>query len=1018
MLKDVESKKTIQDINFLNFLELIFHGIIKYCHRFGILNLYKSLENKQEPRFETIEWSSYPQLMDFIFPQFPLEDGMLTDYQLFGFDFLLKSGSYSDIFKRKIGDLILMNQIGPGFGVGSGSGSGSGEIPGAGVGLGFGESEQISGAGGGTEQISGAGDETEQISGVGDGAVSDTKDESESSLDQPLIMEKLPIQIENEEDDDFPLTVEIPGITPEQEIVDNLDLYSLSEHDFSSNVIAFSEELTSLLLPKHVEAAMKYLQGCNIKMLFIINSRIETVKELLNRLNLMNIGINGIERELLMKDAISNVLLGLLKKLQSYLEKCRSLNKYKVAWIHIAELKGKKNLILNSLHPSFINSSVFPFYCDHINLRDISEFMKNSRLKLKNLRQRLNKMINYKEKSSLKKEISILKVSIRRNKTLLEICEKFIDLKHKNNGLYNKVLNVLNNFESNMKLTKNDIYKFHNKIGSQLVKGTIDEEEDLNGLYRIYLSLVEDLNRLNIDEIKFLAKEEGLSTVNYLEKMIDNLKKEQKKGFRKERKEEYIPLKPIKTEGKNMYLMNILTSDPEILDSYSLYCSFVKQPLNLDELIVISDYDKTKLMILLAQLSQNSSKDNRSNIIEGATGYDPVFELGGYYPGLIEDEIPNIEYEYLLRDKEVTKKYLNYISLASDHNSPLELMDFIKIPGNREKDNLMKTLDIAINLAIKEKDSDKLQKQKKPIERSPVSPPKQSTRKSPMKQPLSPNWPILFPLTPQTSTGGKITDLVVRPKEPKGLPLLPSIPTGQISKPKLVTQNQVNIAENLKSDFEIFNKYLDYSSVTRSPLGLEDLIIFSNNHRNELIKILDKAISEGNKSTENSEYSRSSPRTPFTPGIPVPVPLPAPAPAPASVPVPWKPLKPSAAPSIGTKTQLRFSGGRLDQSSVDQSKVSLATLEKHAALVQSGYKADSLSKLQFLLKVSKTDLNHLKALERFVKGPIARCSTNRSSCNNCFVCNSRKSIDKDINNMEKVITALQALIEYCIKNMK
>ncbi|OII70915.1 uncharacterized protein cubi_03293 [Cryptosporidium ubiquitum] len=953
MMKDAQSGSSSMnsDINFFKSLNIVYHGIVKYCHRFGILNLYKSLENKQEPRFETVEWSSYPQLMDFIFPQFPLEDRMMTDYQLFGFDFLLKSGSYSYFFDISTGKMTLLDDFG--------GGSEPGEE---------GKSKLIS--------------------------------------DQPLITEEVPIQIENEEDDDFLLTVEIPGTTPEQEIVDNLDLYSLLEHDFSSNVIAFSEELTSLLLPKHVEAAIQYLQGCNIKMLFIINSRIETVKELLNRLNLLSTGINGIEGDLLMKDAISNVLSNLLKKLQSYLEKCRNINKYKVPWIHIAGLKGEKATILQSLHPSFVDSSIIPFYCDNVDLKDVLEFIKNDKLKIKSLKEGLNKMKNHnKNKSRLKKELLILKASTRRNTLLFEICDDFNNLKYSDTGLYYKVLSVLSDFESNMKVRESNIKEFYSKMGlpfksesaiDQLKNTEMDDEEELNTLYGIYLSLANGANPLTMEEIESLANANKFSKIDYLKEIIQSL----------ERKEEEndVNKKTQESDEENIDLVNILTSDEEILSSYSLYSSIAQNPLNLIEIVEISDYDKTKVLSLLAKLNQDLLGENQSNISEkpgGGDGPGGAGEEEGAVGGV------GIENEHLLKDEEILNKYLLYRSLVLDKNTPLELYDLIAIPGNDKKENLMQTLDEAIAMMNKDdKGSEKSLLPKKLTEPSPLPPQEESATGRPKK----PSYPLASSiLSPSGTTGGADgrRDPGARPKQ-----LLPK-PT---LKTNVVTQQELRLDENLLNDLEVYTKYLDYSAVAQNPLNLEDLVLASNNNKIELIKMLKEAISQANIPPMFPTSPLPPAPVPPTPLPPTPVPAPLP-PAPVPKPLPPAPSQPMS-PSVGPKIQLKFTNGKLDQNSVDQSKLSLSTIQKFSKLVQVGCTIESLNELQFLLNVSRADLAHLKALEKFVKGPAARCSTNRSSCNNCFVCNSRKSIDKDITNMEKVIAALQALVGYCIQNMK
>ncbi|TRY49757.1 Uncharacterized protein CTYZ_00000072 [Cryptosporidium tyzzeri] len=160
------------------------------------------------------------------------------------------------------------------------------------------------------------------------------------------------------------------------------------------------------------------------------------------------------------------------------------------------------------------------------------------------------------------------------------------------------------------------------------------------------------------------------------------------------------------------------------------------------------------------------------------------------------------------------------------------------------------------------------------------------------------------------------------------------------------------------------------------------------------------------------------------PSYPQPKPqIPPPYQKPPSYPQPKPQISTS---SGGQQVQLRFnSNGTLDTKNLDVSKISIKTIEKYSLSIKDGCKREVLELMKLLLKASEADLTNLKSLDKFVRGSRKCLVTNQKvssisggMCNNCFICKSSQVNQKNISNMEKVVAALVALVNYCTQNLR
>ncbi|KAJ1611953.1 hypothetical protein OJ252_1402 [Cryptosporidium canis] len=913
--------------HYIPLLMHVYRGIVKYCFRFGILVLYKSIQSREEPRFKTSDWESHKSLVDLVFPSFPLSGGFMTNYQLFGFDFLQGAGDYSVLFDLKTGMLLSRESI---------------------AGDPFSDLEWLVTAG-----------------------------------------------EERREEPEYPMDLESIG-EAEKDIVEHMKMGWLLQYDLAAHLESLSGEMSELLLPRVAKSALSYIQGCESRLLEMLNRRISTLRELQKRL-----GKDRARRKNAVgADILSNLLTSLMDEVRSYLARCRDLNKYRSPWLNISELKGKRSLMQELTYPLFANSERIPMICAEIDLEDAELFIGRLRLRLGRLDG----------EGKAKKERSAVKAAIRRNSQLLDICREILKLRTENSEFYHQILETLVNLEFYLKVSKEDVDRFTENMRNYFKKAQMeskgedgDEDEEINTLYGLYLSLAGDFP-LSLEDFSSLAAAEGVGLSEYLQRSISMLSTN-------------LPTKEEKGTDTGTDMMETLMKDKEVNDVFSLYISLYSNAYSLKDLIIFSDFDRSVLLELIDQLIQNyetesdvstdsesgSSKEEKEEEKKKKTGdkakaskeeekEEEKKKTGDKAKAKAEaskeeekeeeekkkkktgdkakakaeaskeegaDVDVLLKYGHLLNDFDIIEKYLIYVQAVLPPNTPLDLIDFIMIPGNDNKKSLLLALGDAIKqsnpslLDIQSLELEEERRREKEVkdteiagESKPTSPEKKKKKKE------------------------KKDDSQSKPKSPKS-PKPPRF--SMFTKPKSKGESPTDFID----DTEMVSLYLQYSKIVDSPLDLQDLIFSMDEDKDKLIGFLKDIVSS----------KKSSPKK-------------------------QQPHKDSI--SINSRGDLTIN--------VDKKHTSVKFINDYVSILKNGCPSELLDRLKTLYDVSLAEMTHMSTLHKFLKS--TKCLNNRAPtsggsrqtdkpCNDCFVCKSNARIGTNQANLQKIILAIKALIEFC-----
>ncbi|KAJ1608572.1 hypothetical protein OJ253_1909 [Cryptosporidium canis] len=865
----------------------LYRGLVKYCFRFGILVFYRSIESREEPRFKISDWESHKSLVDLVFPSFPLSGGFMTNYQLFGFDFLQGAGDYSMLFDLKTGMLLSRESIG---------------------GDPFSDLEWLVTAG-----------------------------------------------EERRKETEYPMDVEVIG-EAEKDIIEHLKMGWLLQYDLVAHLESLSGEMSDLLFPRVVKSALSYIQGCDLRLLEMLNRRISTLKELQRRL-----GKDKARRKNTAGGGIlSNLLASLMDEVKSCLARCRDLNKYRSPWLNISELKGERSLIQELTYPLFANSERIPMICAEINLEDAEQFVRMLKLRLGRLDG----------EGKTKKERSAVKAAIRRNSQLVEICKEILKLRAENSEFYHKILETLVNLEFYLKVGKEDVDRFTENMSNYFKKAQMeskgedgDEDEEVNTLYGLYLSLAGD-SPLSLDDFSSLAAAEGVGLSEYLQRSISMLSSN-------------LPTKEEKDTDTGTDLMETLMKDKEVNDAFSIYNSLYSNAYSLTDLIIFSDFDKFVLLELINKLIQNfeTESDTSADSEKELNKEKEEEEKAGAQAKASKEEGAEVnvllKYGHLLNDFDIIEKYLIYLQTVIPPNNPLDLIDFIMIPGNDNKKSLLLTLGEAIkqsNPSLLDIQSLKLEEEKRKEkeikdteaagESKPKSPEKKERKKEDEKK---------------EKEKEKKDDSQSKPKSPKS-PKLPkfSILTKPTSKGKSPL--------DLMDDTEVVSLYHQYSKIEGSPLDLQDLVFSMDADKDKLIEFLKDVVSSKKFSPKKQQPQNDS-------------------------------------ISINSRGNLTIN--------VDKKLISVKLINAYTSRLKNGCPAELLNRLKTLYDVSLAETTHISTLYQFLKS--TKCLNNRAPtsgdsrlikkpCNDCFVCKSNARIGTNQASLQKIVLAIKTLIEFCQKH--
>ncbi|KAK9170747.1 Uncharacterized protein cmbei_800695 [Cryptosporidium meleagridis] len=600
--KGLRNEELIEAKNISSILSL-YLSIVKFCFKFGIFYILKSQLNKKQEIIATgvVGWEFHPTLMEFEFPSFPLEDGFLSNFELFGFDNLVSSGDYLQLFNLENGELILRPEINIGMYV-----TNSVEENGRFGFRGFG-AEAETGAETGAEAGTEAGTGTETKAETVTGAETEAKAKAETGTETKAADEAKKAE--------FPILTVMPELGPEQHVLDKLDLEALMNYNLINYLEIFIKELSNLLLPEISEKAFKFLTGCDVNLLYLINTRISTIQHLLIKLSKFN-GNNKNDYNSVSLELLFEALKNLVLKLKSYLMRCQELNKLKYPWLHNPNLKNFKENIRRLLFSFFQHDENVPKDCFLINLQHVKEFISIQKLKIERLedmvektklfiQNRDGKNANFKNSSTifhLELEKEIVHSAILRNEQLKAICEEFLNYFQLNSNITINILDVLENLFSSLIISDLQISQFNSRISQVFSLGisgaspgagggggaspgpnigpsaspgpTNNESSGFND--RPSITLLSDIYREGNEELQSPT----------------------------------IQSKPINDNSSQLDQENsdysLLLSDPEIQNLYSLYLSLIEEPLTLKQLIETSGFNKSFLIeILLGFLEEN-----------------------------------------------------------------------------------------------------------------------------------------------------------------------------------------------------------------------------------------------------------------------------------------------------------------------------------------------------------------------------------------------------------------------------
>ncbi|KAF7456826.1 putative secreted protein, signal peptide with several threonines, possible mucin [Cryptosporidium felis] len=627
IIKKLENKKSDMESKFqfnasdpeyklLLALIKVFYSLIKYCYSFGLLTLYDSIKNTMEPRFENKNWEDFPNLMDFTFPLFPIEDRCLSEMELFGFDNLDILCGYEGLFDTSNG-----RYHGP-----------RGPLPGVSTTPGMRPLSPYPGyrvpkpiqAPGPKPPVSKPG-------------VPSTAPEDAPPRVPGPILEPPAASLPGEGgggSSEYTINVKMDGLSPEEVILDNLDLFVLFDPNIPGNIEEVKKELQNLFIPSLFETVLKLLDGCNTMLLIMINTRIATLLALLKTLEEYQNSQMGSNVGVEMVKVILNQLIA---KLRSYLEHCRKLNKYKLPWENVSSVRGRKSDILKLMHKRFRDFTSAFEACEGLVEGEVLTTISENKKTLKNIEKDIKKIhcdsscsknqkcSQCQLKEQLKTRKYVLKCSIKRSNYLLEICLELKRLRLKPTVL-KAARNALQDSSGTLSVTANRVslanMMLRRILGHQVqapqVPGPgpgpgpapapgpatgpapapgpapatgpgpspgstspyLSLSEELLTKYAIYMSLTAE--GLKIDELEAIAAATGSDLSSLLDSLIENLE-----------------AKPGDKSG--------LLVDPQISESYLLYSSAVSNPKDLEKLIDISGGEKLKLLELMFQEMANSS---------------------------------------------------------------------------------------------------------------------------------------------------------------------------------------------------------------------------------------------------------------------------------------------------------------------------------------------------------------------------------------------------------------------------
>lgn len=633
--KGLKNEELIEAKNLSSILSL-YLSIIKFCFKFGIFYILKSQLNKKQEIITTgvVGWEFHPTLMEFDFPSYPLEDGFLSNLELFGFDNLVSSGDYSQLFDLESGDLISRTEMSVGmyiddlvdenerFG-----------FEGFGVGIGIGTETGTKGAETGTE----TGTETETGTKTGAETETGTKTKEAETGTGAEIKAEVKLEAGDEaKKAEFPILTVMPELGPEQHVLDKLDLKTLMNYNLMNYLEMFIKELSNLLLPEILEKAFKFLTGCDLNLLYLINTRISTIEYLLIQILKFNNNksdYNSVNYELLFE-----TLRNLVSKLKSYLVKCQELNKFKYPWLHIPNLKNFKENIQSLLFSFFQQDKNIPKDCFLINIEEVKKFISFQKLKIERLenmvektklfiQNRDGKNANFKSSSTifhLELEKEIIGSAIIRNEQLTAICEEFLNYFQLNSKITIDIFDVLENLFSSLFISDLQISQFNSRI-SQVFSlgasgagigtspgGNIGPSPSLTpspgtpttGAGAVYTPAPAPTPTSAPTPPPAYGEASGFNSPSIL--LLSDIYTEGTEGPNSPT----IQSKPIndissQTNQENSEYSFFL-NDPEVQNLYSLYLSLNEEPLTLIQLIESSGFDKEFLIqMLLSFLEEN-----------------------------------------------------------------------------------------------------------------------------------------------------------------------------------------------------------------------------------------------------------------------------------------------------------------------------------------------------------------------------------------------------------------------------